>query len=406
VAQQAQKAIDKEKERLAMAIFKRGGVYWFNFWWDGQHIQRSTKQGNPRVARQIESAFRTALAKGEVGITKRKTAPSFSAAMQEFLSWSEQQHKAHPRTHRRYMISSRALLLFFKDVRVDQITVADVEKFKIQRAGQKGKRTKRVIRPATVNRELACLKAVFNFLIKGDLVVRNPVSKLKFLEEDNEQVRVVSYDEQRRYLAAAPPTLADVAVLMLETGMRPDEVYRIRAENVHLAQRPAGAVAEKLAHPKQTALSTETAGTAAGFVFNPYGKTKAAKRKINLTAEAARVLRDRMKEATGAYLFPHHRNPDQPVPKVNNAHSRALKSSSVAPFRLYDLRHTFATRAAMAGVDLVTLAAILGHARIQMVLRYAHPTQEHQANAMIRVETFNAAKQMAEYDRASAGAVQ
>ena len=75
--------------------------------------------------------------------------------------------------------------------------------------------------------------------------------------------------------------------------------------------------------------------------------------------------------------------------KVNNAHDGALKRSKVAHFRLYDLRHTWATRAAMSGIDLVTLAAMLGHARIQMVLRYAHPTQEHQNQAMQRLEEFN-----------------
>ena len=61
-------------------------------------------------------------------------------------------------------------------------------------------------------------------------------------------------------------------------------------------------------------------------------------------------------------------------------------------FRLYDLRHMWATRAAMAGVGLVTLAAMLGHSRIRMVLRYAHPTEEHQFQAMMRkVEAFNKA---------------
>jgi integrase len=70
---------------------------------------------------------------------------------------------------------------------------------------------------------------------------------------------------------------------------------------------------------------------------------------------------------------------------VNNAHDRAVMLSKVAAFRLYDLRHTWATRAAMSGIDLVTLAAMLGHSRIQMVLRYAHPTQEHQSKAMERL---------------------
>lgn len=78
--------------------------------------------------------------------------------------------------------------------------------------------------------------------------------------------------------------------------------------------------------------------------------------------------------------------------KVNNPHNRALKPSGVHYFRLYDLRHTWATRAAMAGVDLVTLAAMLGHSRIQMVLRYAHPTEEHQFQAMRKIEAFAVAK--------------
>ncbi|MBA3323118.1 MAG: tyrosine-type recombinase/integrase [Pyrinomonadaceae bacterium] len=74
--------------------------------------------------------------------------------------------------------------------------------------------------------------------------------------------------------------------------------------------------------------------------------------------------------------------------KVNNAHTATVKRSGVRSFRLYDLRHTWATRAAMAGVDLVTLAAMIGHSRIQMVLRYAHPSEEHQFQAMKRVQTF------------------
>ena len=67
-------------------------------------------------------------------------------------------------------------------------------------------------------------------------------------------------------------------------------------------------------------------------------------------------------------------------------HTAALERSKVTRFRLYDLRDTWATRMAMAGVDLVTLAAMLGHSRIQMVLRYAHPTEEHQFAAMEKMQ--------------------
>jgi|SRR5215475_6799931 len=75
---------------------------------------------------------------------------------------------------------------------------------------------------------------------------------------------------------------------------------------------------------------------------------------------------------------------------------RALKASGIEHCRIYDCRHTFATRAVEAGVDLVTLAALLGHSKIQMVLRYAQPTEEHKVLAIRKLEEFTVQKQMTE----------
>ena len=83
-------------------------------------------------------------------------------------------------------------------------------------------------------------------------------------------------------------------------------------------------------------------------------------------------------------------NGEKPIVKLNAAHNDAVSRSQVKRFRLYDLRHTFATRATEAGVDLVTLAALLGHSRVQMVMRYAHPTEEHQFAAIQKMQAFRA----------------
>ena len=365
---------------MSMALYKRAGVYWYEFVYKGRRYRKSTRVKSQRTAGDIERAFRTALAKGDVGITERKAVPGFRSAMTEFLRWSKEEHRAHQATHRRYEVSSVALLRHFRDTRLDSITPDDVERFKTSRSGEfkttradNGKRaaTSKKLRPATVNRELACLKALFNFAIKADVIAKNPVSRIKFLAENNQQTRVLSYTEQQRYLASASPVLRDVATLILESGMRPEEVYTIRPENVDLVH---------------------------GWLLIPHGKTAAARRRINLTTSARDVLKRRMSVKT-PYLFACESDPARPVPKVNHAHDRAVKVSGIAPVRLYDLRHTWATRAAMSGIDLVTLAAMLGHSRIQMVLRYAHPTQEHQAKAMKKLEDFNAHQQIGEFER-------
>src|SRR5712692_1382538 len=73
-----------------MATYKRGRVYWYSFWFNSQRVQESTKQGNPRIARTMEAAHRTALAKGEVGIRDRKPAPTLAQFIADrFEPWAQ-----------------------------------------------------------------------------------------------------------------------------------------------------------------------------------------------------------------------------------------------------------------------------------------------------------------------------
>src|SRR3989442_15595264 len=73
-----------------MAIYKRAKIYWYKFMWAGKLVRESTKQRNDKVARQMEAAHRTSLAKGEVGIREKKPIPTLADfCNKRFEPWSK-----------------------------------------------------------------------------------------------------------------------------------------------------------------------------------------------------------------------------------------------------------------------------------------------------------------------------
>ena len=117
---------------------------------------------------------------------------------------------------------------------------------------------------------------MFTHTSKAHPTLPNPFGHIKPLKEENDQMRVLSAEEETKYLAEATPLLRDVAMMMLQTGMRPEEVYRIQPENVHLSK---------------------------AYLFNPFGKTRAARRRINLTKAALKILKRRMDQRQGPIYF-------------------------------------------------------------------------------------------------------
>jgi len=351
-----------------MSVYKRGGVYWYDFWFHGQRYRESTGLNNKTGALRAEAIRKAELAEGRAGIVRRKACPAFeNFVKEEFLPWSRNEHQAHPNTHKRYIVSSKPLIAFLGKYPLDVISPGLVEKFKLARASE--------ISAAGTNRDLAALRFMLNFAIREEHLAQNPVRPVKLLAEGPGPMRVVSHEEERAYLAAANPLLRDVALLILETGMRPEEVYTIRKENIHLDR---------------------------SYVFVPSGKTHFARRNVPLTEKTIGALRQRIAKANGPYIFPHRHDPERPLTTVRKAHEDALRKAAIVPrFRLYDLRHTFGSRTAMAGVDLPTLKELMGHSHISTTMRYVHPTPEHKRDAVRKLERFNAEQLFTTYEERS-----
>lgn len=189
--------------------------------------------------------------------------------------------------------------------------------------------------------------------------MQNPVEMVESLPANAPDFHVITPTEQKLYLMACPPILQDVAALMLEGGFRCGEVYQLQRKDFH---------------PEKN------------FVQITKGKTKAARRRVYLTEKAKAILSARAKRFKGENLFPHldiDGNP--PTKTLFYIHAEVIEKINFN-FRLYDCRHTFASRAVESGVDLVTLAAILGHTNLKMLTRYCHPSEESKHSAILRME--------------------
>ena len=195
--------------------------------------------------------------------------------------------------------------------------------------------------------------------------------------------RVISFAEERRYLAEASPTLRDIAALAVDTGLRPNsELFPLRWANVHL--------------------ETSTEGSH-DFLHVPGGKTDAARRNVPLTPRA-RALLEMRKSAKGAsaFVFPGPGKSGH-ITTVQHAHERTIERANKATrecgqgkdviegFEFYCWRHTCGTRWAEAGMDKFQVARLMGHSSPRVAERYyIHVTEPHVTTGFERFLTYQA----------------
>lgn len=344
-----------------MALYKRAGskYWWMKFHFDGELVQKSTQVANKRDAATIESAYRTQLALGKIGIEPKQKAPQFSKAADDFLCRIKSGTNTKASSYKRYSQCCENLKKYFGAVMVDRIKTRDVEKFIDWRGGQISKKTGKFVSRETVNLDLATLKMIFKRLVDGNFLNENPAQTVKKLKCNDRNFHVISDEEEKLYLMACPPLLQDVAILMLETGMRCNEVYQLKRRDILLDE---------------------------GYLKVTSGKTASSVRRVHLSNRAQNVLSHRIEKFEGENLFPQNdEDGNKPTYHLNRWHLQAIRKLGLN-FRLYDCRHTFATRAIENKVDLLVLASILGHSNLKMMTRYAHPSESFKADAIKQME--------------------
>ena len=354
-----------------MAVYKRGDVWWYHFMFRGERIQESTKQGNKRVAEQMEAAKKTQLAKGELGLQDRKPVPTLKDFSTRFREAIEVQCAEKSRTVDFYKAKLRTLLAdkALASTKLDRIDEGVIEAY-VQRRSKVQSRRKKPLSAGSINRELATLRRLLRLAHEWKEISRVP--RVRLLRGEKQRDFTLSHQQERLYLDTAPRPLKDIAAVLLDTGLRLGEALSLEWPQVNL-------------------LPAE--GAKYGYLTVLSGKAKSRKsRNVPLSERVVEVFKRWSPKTTG---FVFLRDDGQPFPDshLDQQHARLRTLLKLpADFVLHSLRHTFGTRLGEAGADAFTIMRLMGHSTVTVSQRYVHPSPEAVELAFGRLMNLNMQK--------------
>jgi integrase len=232
-------------------------------------------------------------------------------------------------------------------IKIEKIMKEDIEDYKVKRLSE-GKSN------ATINRELSCLRRMYNLAIIWEDARKNPVAGVDFLEEPPGRTRYLSLDEINRLLDKCSQYIRSIVLFALNTGMRLEEILGLKWRQVYIDN-----------------------------VINPYIEIEVTKNNEKRFIPINDVMIAHFKEiwtktSSSEYVFLsslgdryHH---------IRHIFNNTLTRANIHNLRFHDLRHTFASHYVMNGGDLLSLKEILGHKSLTMVQRYAHLASFHKRN--------------------------
>ncbi|MEX2365183.1 MAG: site-specific integrase, partial [Pseudohongiellaceae bacterium] len=256
----------------------------------------------------------------------------------------------------------------------------------------RSEKTRSGLKASTINRKVATLKAVLSRAVEWEVIEVNPLQNIKPIRIDaRSRIRYLLPDEEKRLRAALDARedemriarqsadkwrqrrrydtygdfrgkfvdyLKPMVLLCLNTGMRRGEIFNLRWEDIEFAKK---------------SLVVEGGGAKTGQT-----------RHISMNSEVVSLLKQWRQQSQGELVFASPVTGER-FDNIQNAWQQLLKKAGIDNFRFHDIRHTFASKLVMAGVDLYTVKELMGHSTIQMTEKYAHLAPEHKVSAVERL---------------------
>lgn len=284
---------------------------------------------------------------------------------------------------------------------MEEITIAQIEQWR-------SKKKKAGLKSSSINREIAALKAAINWAVKRSIIETNPLAKVERLSETDSVSKV-------RYLTSSERTSLMEAIDAREEEIRCGRYSHNKwLDDRGLSPMPEIGEGDFADHMKPLILLSLSTGIRRGSLFslewrdiNFADKTimiRAATSKsgkqyyVPLNKVAFDTLscwhRQSKHTAPGNLVFPSPKT-GKKMDNCKKAWEAILKKAKIEDFRWHDMRHDFASQLVMIGVDLNMVRELLGHADLQMTLRYAHlaPAAKMRAVEMLAENVFEASTQ-------------
>jgi integrase len=308
------------------------GVWWIRYKSKGK--TRREKIGRRGDAIAAYQDRKTAILRGEkLPATMRQRGITFAAIGQEAIDWYQRNGKKDVRTFKGRM--NTVIKSPIGKMTANDVTHEDIEKWINGHESWS---------PATRNRYKTTISKAFSLALKSRKVSGNPARLVDNHHENNERVRWLTSDEENRLrdaVAKRYPEHLPALIVALHTGMRKSEQFGLTWDRVDLARRTI-------------------------TLTNTKAKGRTRHLQLNATALAALVQSD-----TNNFVFQSMRY-DAPIKDPKKWFEGSVAEAKIEDFHWHDLRHTFISRLAMAGVHLAIIQRIAGHSDAKMTSRYMH----------------------------------
>ena len=358
----------KSEPKKARGIYEkvRGTGIWWVRYADANGKIRREKTGNKSAAIKLYYKRKTEVLEGKKLPEKlRARKVSFAELAKDALEYS----KAHKRSYRDDEVRMARLREWLGQRPAESVSPQEIERWLLAKAED--------LKPATLNRYRALLSLVYRLAMQNGKVQSNPARLVRQRKEENGRIRFLSTEEELALRAAIRKDYLNREAeldLALNTGLRRSEQFGLTWDGVDFERRVLTVLRSKNGEARHIPLND-----AAILALRSVEAYKNGSPYVFLASDGTRLCSPR-------FWF-----------------SAAVEAAGLKDFTWHCLRHTFASRLVMAGVDLRTVQELMGHKTIQMTVRYAHLAPQHRLAAVQRLCDTEAMQKTASDTRADTG---